>query len=712
MNDNIKPTTNKGMDTPLSGTGTQSAAFGLSAVLVAMGLAVLVAIVGVGAKIAFDLSQIATLANETNATTIADAEAAQNRALQVEKLARLAVLVMSAEDANRRTEALTQAEALGLALAGGNKQIDDREIAQVMAIVRKIAEAGDGMDELRAQIRDMLAKANRAIDQADDTLVATSDEATQELAERIADIGTASADSLYYLQQDMETLAGQNTAIQLLLLTLRDMTARLGETRAITVIEDLERPERSYNGLAKRLPPLVNALPTGGDNEYVPQLVGEFAGLSEVFSMRRTQLDLAAQIKVMNDDATGILSAATDRLSADAARGMRETVQGGQAIAVGASDIRTTGIVILLGLIGFGFIVAWFLRGQVFKPISQASRALEDMRQGRLDAEMPPTHLREFEAIRSSLESFRQALLDTKRLESEKAASRRREEDEKRQFITELADSFDQQVKEGVAGVTSSASEMQVTAQQMSATAEEASRQSTNVATASEQATVNVQTVAVTVEELSASIAEIGRQVSQSARITGNAVAEVESTNAVVLGLADAANRIGEVVTLINDIAGQTNLLALNATIEAARAGDAGKGFAVVAQEVKNLANQTARATEDISKQIAAVQDETADAVSAIHKINGIIAEVNDISTTIAAAVEEQSLSTQDIARNVQQAARGTQDVNENIVSVNKAAGETGSAAGQMLGAAQSMSRQAEGLRGEVEQFLGNIRAA
>ena len=679
MNDNIKPATNKDMDTHLSGSGTRSATVGLSSVLTAMGLVALVAIVGVGGKIAFDLSQIATLADETNATTIADAEAAQNRALQVEKLARLAVLVMTAEDSDRRAQALTQAEDLGSILAGANAETDDREIAQVMAIVREIAEAGDQMDELRAQIQDLLAKANRAIDQADDTLVATSDEATLNLTESIADIGTASADSLNYLQQDMATLASQNTAIQSLLLTLRDMAARLGETRAITVIEDLERPERSYNGLAKRLPPLVNAIPTGGDNEYLPQVVGEFAGLSDVFSIRRTQLDLAAQIKAMNDDATGILSAVTDRLSASAARGMRETVQGGHDIAVGARGIRTTGIVIFLGLLGFGSVVAWFLRGQVLKPVSHASRALEDMRQGRLDAEMPPTRLREFEAIRLSLEGFRQALLDTRRLEAEKAADRTAREDEADRVL-KLCGEFDKTATDSLRAVSSSATEMQATAQQMSATAEETSRQSASVASSSEQATDNVQTVAATAEQLSASISEIGRQVMQSARIAQNAVDETEATNKTVQGLADAAAKIGEVVKLINDIAGQTNLLALNATIEAARAGEAGKGFAVVAQEVKNLANQTAKATEEISAQIGAVQEETQDAVVAIEKIRGIIGEVNDIATTISSAVEEQGVSTQEIARNVQQAAKGTQDVNDNIESVSKAAGETGTA--------------------------------
>jgi methyl-accepting chemotaxis protein len=198
----------------------------------------------------------------------------------------------------------------------------------------------------------------------------------------------------------------------------------------------------------------------------------------------------------------------------------------------------------------------------------------------------------------------------------------------------------------------------------------------------------------------------------QSARISQNAVSEADATNETVQGLAAAATKIGEVVNLINDIAGQTNLLALNATIEAARAGEAGKGFAVVAQEVKNLANQTAKATEEISAQIGAVQSETAGAVTAIERIRSIIGEVNDISTTISSAVEEQGVSTKEIARNVQEAARGTQDVNQNIENVSRAAGETGSAAGQVLTASQDMSRQAEGLRGEVDKFLHEIRTA
>ena len=360
----------------------------------------------------------------------------------------------------------------------------------------------------------------------------------------------------------------------------------------------------------------------------------------------------------------------------------------------------------------FGVLSLWLTRS-ITTPIGLMTKAMAALADGDNRVDIPATGNRdEIGDMAGAMQVFKDNALEKVRLEEEQAAAQQRGEEEKRQAMNELADRFERQVKEVVDGVSSSATEMQATAQQMSSTAEETTRQSASVASASNQATANVQTVAATAEELSASIAEIGRQVMQSAKIAQNAVEEAESTNETVKGLAEAAAKIGDVVNLINDIAGQTNLLALNATIEAARAGEAGKGFAVVAQEVKNLANQTAKATEEISSQISAVQEETNDAVVAIEKIRGIIGEVNDIATTISSAVEEQGVSTQEIARNVQQAASGTQDVNSNIENVSRAAGETGTAAGQVLNAAREMSSQAEGLRGEVDRFLGEVRAA
>jgi len=221
-----------------------------------------------------------------------------------------------------------------------------------------------------------------------------------------------------------------------------------------------------------------------------------------------------------------------------------------------------------------------------------------------------------------------------------------------------------------------------------------------------------VQTVAAATEELHASISEISRQVAQASETANLAVAETDRTNTTVEGLAEAAQKIGEVVSLIQNIASQTNLLALNATIEAARAGESGRGFAVVATEVKALATQTAKATEDISAQIAAIQHESNNAVTAIKTIGTTIAQMNEIATAIAAAVEQQSAATRDIAQNIQEVSKGTNEVSSNVGSVNEAANETGAAATEVLTAADDLSHQSEKLRADVNTFLGLIRAA
>ncbi|HEV8389654.1 MAG TPA: methyl-accepting chemotaxis protein, partial [Dongiaceae bacterium] len=267
-------------------------------------------------------------------------------------------------------------------------------------------------------------------------------------------------------------------------------------------------------------------------------------------------------------------------------------------------------------------------------------------------------------------------------------------------------------VQDVVGVVASAANEMQSTAQALSATAEETSRQSQTVAAASEQATTNVQTVASATEELSTSIAEISRQVQRSSEVARNAVTEAERASTTVKDLSDSAQKVGEVVNLISDIAAQTNLLALNATIEAARAGEAGKGFAVVASEVKNLATQTAKATEEIVTQVSAIRSAVDASVHAIQQVGTTIAEMDQISTAISSAVEQQGAATQEIARNVQEASSGTREVSANILGVNEAATETGRSSGQLLGAAGELAKQAETLRGEVNDFLDYLKSA
>jgi len=275
-----------------------------------------------------------------------------------------------------------------------------------------------------------------------------------------------------------------------------------------------------------------------------------------------------------------------------------------------------------------------------------------------------------------------------------------------------MADEFETSVRASLDTLGTSATGMRTMSQQMSAAVEEANAKAARVATAAEEASVNVQTVAAATEELSSSVGEIGRQVGESTRIAADAVGEATRTNDTVHGLSQAADKIGDVVKLIHDIASQTNLLALNATIEAARAGEAGKGFAVVASEVKSLANQTAKATEEITAQVAAMQGATGDVVQAIEGIGATIGRINDITTTIAAAVEEQGAATQEIARNVNEVSQGTGQVSSNIVGVNQAVVETGTSAGEVRASAEQLDREAVALRDNVDRFLAGIRTA
>ncbi|WBL80909.1 methyl-accepting chemotaxis protein [Bradyrhizobium xenonodulans] len=291
-------------------------------------------------------------------------------------------------------------------------------------------------------------------------------------------------------------------------------------------------------------------------------------------------------------------------------------------------------------------------------------------------------------------------------------AVQRRAETQRKADMTKLADGFEAAIGEIVETVSSAATELEASASTLSSTAGRAQELATVVASGSEAASSNVHSVASAAEEMSSSVREIGRQVQDSTRIAGEAVNQAHATTERVSELSRAASRIGDVVELINAIAGQTNLLALNATIEAARAGEAGRGFAVVASEVKALAEQTAKATGEIGQQVGGIQSATQDSVSAIGEISGTIARLSEIAAAIAAAVEQQGAATQEIARNVQQAAHGTQQVSSNVGDVQRGASETGTASSQVLSAAQMLSRDSNRLKLEVGKFLDSVRAA
>jgi methyl-accepting chemotaxis protein len=368
-------------------------------------------------------------------------------------------------------------------------------------------------------------------------------------------------------------------------------------------------------------------------------------------------------------------------------------------------------------LVGIGLLlivgVSLVLTRSIVKPITGMTQAMRRLAAGDTAAPIPARERRdEVGAMAQSVQVFKDNMIETARLRGDQDALKHAAEAEKRSLLSRTADEFQHGVRASLETLAKAANDMRALSQDMSLTAKEGRHQASTVAMAAGEATTNVQTVAVATEELSSSVSEIGRQVVQSTRITAKAVAEADQTNLTVQGLSKAARKIGDVVKLISDIAEQTNLLALNATIEAARAGEAGRGFAVVANEVKSLANQTAKATEEISVQVGNMQGATIEAVQAIESIGGTILTINEIAATIASAVEEQGAATQEIARNVQQAAQGTGIVSQTGAEVNRAAGQTGMVADRVLASAEELSRQSEALRADVDKFLARIRAA
>ena len=369
---------------------------------------------------------------------------------------------------------------------------------------------------------------------------------------------------------------------------------------------------------------------------------------------------------------------------------------------------------IALAGIGLGLTLGLVIgRRGIVGPIRAIAASLRHLADGDLATEVPGVGRRdEVGEIAGTAQVFRDKLVRTRDLEEAARQAELRAAEDRRTAMRSLADQFEASVQGVVQSVSAAAQQLQQSARSMSAVADQTNRQAAVVAAATEETSASVQTAAAASEELGSSIQEISRQIVESSRIAEAAVAEAARGNASVSGLSESAERIGAVVQLIQNIASQTNLLALNATIEAARAGESGKGFAVVASEVKALANQTAKATEEIAQQISEIQSRTTSAVGAMQAVGGTIGRVNEISASIAAAMEEQTAATQEIGRNVAHAAQGAQEVTSNIAGVSQVASEAGGAAGQVLSAAGTLSDEADRLRREVDAFIARVRAA
>ena len=473
----------------------------------------------------------------------------------------------------------------------------------------------------------------------------------------------------------------------------------------------LQRARKSIDDAANMLPDGVVLASVRGLSEQIDTLLITAPRYKEV--MEKVLLLSAQQVQTMNQRTTPSREE-MDKVLARLNEWAAQRVSNAEASAA-AGDARanvielTVGTIVVLMLIGSAIFGAL----SIARPIRRIGEVLLELANGNKAVDVPYAERGDEVGDNArAAKTFKEKLIQIEALEAEQKQAEQRAVALRKAEMLKLADQFQGAVGGIVDTVSTAASELEATAGTLTGTAEVTQELSGIVASASEEASTNVQSVASATEEMTSSVTEISRQVQESARIAGEAVAQAKKTDTRINALSQAAGRIGDVVKLITAIAEQTNLLALNATIEAARAGEAGRGFAVVASEVKALASQTAKATEEIGTQIGAMQAATGESVAAIKEIGGTIGRISEIASTIAAAVEEQGAATSEIARNVERAARGTAEVATKITDVNRGAGETGSASAQVLASAQSLSRDSNHLKSEVDQFLAAVRAA
>ena len=481
--------------------------------------------------------------------------------------------------------------------------------------------------------------------------------------------------------------------------------------------DTLEAIEKEFKDTKERVKSNLDLLVKSHENkalgEAAMKLLTFGEGKTGVFKIRQKELDASDYGDVILGE-TGKLNVGLGISVQQLVDGVQKetdasTWQARQEISYATVAMLALGALTLVGSVLF----VWLYVGRnILRRVRGLQRSMQLLSDGDLQSEIYQSHQHdEIASMASSLQIFRESMLEARSLSADQDKDRVAKAERASRMEARIVE-FEATVRAALENLQSSASSMQATAESMSVTADQSSALVSAVASAAEETSVNVQTVSSGTEELSSSIAEIGRQVVNSAEIARKAVAEAGSTDATMQGLAENATRISVVIDLIQTIASQTNLLALNATIEAARAGEAGRGFAVVASEVKNLASQTAKATDEIRAQIASMQAVTESAVGAIRSISNTIGEINEVTTAIAAAVEEQGAATREIARNIQHAAGGTSEVSSNIVGVSAASAEAGSAANEVLTASSALSREAGILRSEIDVFLSNIRAA
>jgi len=575
------------------------------------------------------------------------------------------------------------------------------------------------------------------------------DEALERFA--VADYGSAFAEKVATARRSLGELDARRQSVSALTDTVAEMAAYYGRTivELLATIEEmgvissnarvtnriaaytaiLQAKERAGRERAMGAAGFGGGFEPGIYRSFVKMIAMQEA-LIEVFAKHATQDQAAFYAETMRTKAFesadsgsaaeitaaqwfAAITAKIDLLKRVEDRMAADLTMLTEQLASGAQSSLTMTSAAVLGLLAAAGLLVWFLVRGITGPLARVVETTTRLAEHDLEVTVPDAERGdELGDLARALVVFKEGSIEMERLKSEQREQERRAAEDKRRAMQQLADEFEGSVGVIANNVTSAATEMEASAKQMADTARSVGDQATSVAAAAGQASANVQTVASATEEMSASVSEIGIQVERAKEISDRAVSESANTNKSISSLSESAQKIGEVIGLIQDIAEQTNLLALNATIESARAGEAGKGFAVVAAEVKALANQTAAATDQISEQIAAIQGSTNSAIAAIRRISATVDEIKEVSGSIAAAIEEQITTNQEISRNVQEVAEGNDTVSANIGSVTAAISETSSAASQMHEAAIELSRQGESLTSKVQDFLGQVRAS